>query len=174
MWADDTQASIAEALSRALTHADLVLTTGGVSVGSYDLVPAALRELGGETLFHGVALKPGNPILVARVGGRWLVGLPGNPLAVLVGWRVFAWPLARALAGDLHAFAETPISAHLGEVPAADGRTELALPCSTATARQVHVLPWKVPDVAAAAPASPGAARPAAALTVSAAVPTIR
>ncbi len=87
------------ALTRALQAAEVVLTTGGVSVGDLDLVPEAVKRLQGELLFHKIAQKPGKPILAARIGGKFLLGLPGNPLAVLVGFRLYALPLARALAG---------------------------------------------------------------------------
>ena len=79
---------------------DVVLTTGGVSVGQLDLLPAIIRELGGEILFHKVAIRPGKPILHARLAdGTLLFGLPGNPLAVAVGMRFFVIPVLRALQG---------------------------------------------------------------------------
>jgi molybdopterin molybdotransferase len=79
---------------------DIVLTTGGVSAGRLDLLPAVVRELGGEILFHRVAIRPGKPILHARLpDGTLLFGLPGNPLAVAVGMRFFVIPALRALQG---------------------------------------------------------------------------
>jgi molybdopterin molybdotransferase len=79
---------------------DIVLTTGGVSVGRHDLLPAIVRELGGQILFHKVAIRPGKPILHARLpDGTRLFGLPGNPLAVAVGMRFFVIPALRALQG---------------------------------------------------------------------------
>lgn len=95
---DDLSALVA-ALTQALEAADLVLTTGGVSVGDFDLVPEAVKTFRGEVLFHKVAQQPGKPIFAARIGTKYLLGLPGNPLAVLVGFRLYALPLARALAG---------------------------------------------------------------------------
>lgn len=60
--------------------ADLILTTGGVSAGRLDLVPQAVGDLGGTVLFHKVAVRPGKPLLLARLpGGTLLLGLPGNP-----------------------------------------------------------------------------------------------
>ncbi|MDP2323764.1 MAG: molybdopterin molybdotransferase MoeA [Gammaproteobacteria bacterium] len=80
---------------------DIVLTTGGVSVGQLDLLPAIVRELGGEILFHKVAIRPGKPLLHARLAdGTLLFGLPGNPLAVAVGLRFFVTPVLRALQGQ--------------------------------------------------------------------------
>lgn len=86
-------------LEAALAEADLVLTTGGVSAGRMDFVPAAVAAMGGEILFHKVAIRPGKPLLCARFGHKLLLGLPGNPMAVAVGLRFFAVPALRALAG---------------------------------------------------------------------------
>lgn len=95
--------------------ADIVLVTGGVSAGKLDLVPAAVRALGGETVFHKVAIRPGKPLLHARLpNGALVFGLPGNPLAVAVGMRFFVIPALRALQGQppeqaTTALATTPI-----------------------------------------------------------------
>jgi molybdopterin molybdotransferase len=105
---DDLDA-LSHALASAFDEAEVVVTAGGVSVGDHDLVPAALSRLGGEVLVHGVAMRPGKPILIARRRDRWLVGLPGNPVAAQVGWRLFVRPLVEALAGDARAFDEDPI-----------------------------------------------------------------
>ena len=81
-------------------ESDLLLVTGGVSVGDYDLVPETLAALGVETLFHGVAMKPGKPIFAGRPRKHGLVlGLPGNPLSVFVGFRLFGEPVLKALSG---------------------------------------------------------------------------
>lgn len=155
--ASDSRASLLETLALALDVAELVLTTGGVSVGTYDLVPAVVNELGGEVLVHHVRIKPGKPILVARFGHRWLVGLPGNPVSALVGWRMFGWPLARALAGDVGAFSEVPVNARLEEpAPAVTERTELRPSVVSSNGSPwVRVLSWKGShDVVALAPAN--------------------
>ena len=71
-----------------------------MSAGRLDLVPDVVRALGGEILFHKVAIRPGKPILYARLpGGKHLFGLPGNPLAVAVGMRFFVIPALRAMQG---------------------------------------------------------------------------
>ncbi len=88
-----------EALERAL-EADLVVTSGGVSVGPHDLVRAIERDLGVEEVFWRVAVKPGKP-LAFGVRGRTLVfGLPGNPVSALVCFEVFVRPALRALQGE--------------------------------------------------------------------------
>lgn len=81
-------------------NADIILTTGGVSVGRFDLVPDAIGTLGGETIFHKVAMRPGKPLLFARLGnGTLFFGLPGNPIAVAVGLRFFVLPALAHLQG---------------------------------------------------------------------------
>ncbi|MEU1822862.1 molybdopterin molybdotransferase MoeA [Streptomyces abikoensis] len=92
----------ATALRTALeaSDADLVLTTGGTAAGPVDHVRPTLRLLGAEPLVDGVAVRPGHPMLLARLAsGRHLVGLPGNPLAAVAGLLTLAEPLLRALAG---------------------------------------------------------------------------
>lgn len=80
--------------------ADLVVTTGAVSAGRFDFVPAALASLGARELFHKVAIRPGKPLLAARFdGGPLVLGLPGNPIAVAVGYRFFVGPVLRSMAG---------------------------------------------------------------------------
>jgi molybdopterin molybdotransferase len=154
---DELEATSA-ALARAAAGADLVVTTGGVSVGDRDLVPAAIGRLGGETVLHKVAMQPGKPILVARLGGAWLVGLPGNPVSALVGWRMFVRPLAEALAGDGAAFAEVGVTAELEAAVRNGGdRTQLrpAVFHRGGTGLAVSVRRWHGShDVMAAAPAN--------------------
>lgn len=80
--------------------AKIIVTSGAVSMGRYDFVPHALERLGAETLFHKVAIRPGKPLLFARLPGDVLLfGLPGNPIAVAVGLRFFVEPALRAMLG---------------------------------------------------------------------------
>ena len=82
------------------SKADVILTTGGISAGRMDFVPMALEQLGADILFHRVAIRPGKPILFARLASGTLVfGLPGNPIAVAVGLRFFVIPALRKLQG---------------------------------------------------------------------------
>ncbi|MFD7323064.1 molybdopterin molybdotransferase MoeA [Streptomyces sp. NPDC059875] len=92
----------AEALHTAVTGsaADLVITTGGTAAGPVDHVHPVLAKAGATLLVDGVKVRPGHPMLLARLdGGRHLVGLPGNPLAAVSGLLTLAEPLLRALAG---------------------------------------------------------------------------
>jgi molybdopterin molybdotransferase len=98
----DDVTAIATAITAAASQAEVVITTGGVSTGALDLVPAALARLGATILFHRVAIRPGKPVLLARLpqAGPLVLGLPGNPVAVAVGWRFFGVPLLRRLLGQ--------------------------------------------------------------------------
>ena len=97
----DEPAIFLAALERALrAGADIVLSTGAVSMGRHDFVPDALRGIGADIRFHKVAIRPGRPLLFARLaGGQLYFGLPGNPVSAAVGLRFFAEPALRALAG---------------------------------------------------------------------------
>ncbi|WUC94640.1 molybdopterin molybdotransferase MoeA [Streptomyces sp. NBC_00525] len=93
----------AEALWKALTgsDADLIITTGGTAAGPVDHVHRVLARIGAELLVDGVAVRPGHPMLLARLdaAGRHLVGLPGNPLAAVSGLLTLAGPLLVGLGG---------------------------------------------------------------------------
>jgi molybdopterin molybdotransferase len=94
----DDEAALREALERALA-ADVVVTSGGVSVGEHDLVRAALRELGVEESFWRVSIKPGKPVSFGVQGETLVFGLPGNPVSSLVGCELFVKPALRVLQG---------------------------------------------------------------------------
>jgi molybdopterin molybdotransferase len=95
--ADDERA-LREALERGLA-ADVLVTSGGVSVGEHDLVRAAERELGVEEVFWRVSIKPGKPVSFGVRGDTLVFGLPGNPVSALVGCELFVKPALRALQG---------------------------------------------------------------------------
>ena len=95
--ADDAAATRA-ALEAVLDH-DVVITSGGVSVGPHDLVRTTLEELGAREVFWRVAVKPGKPIAFSVRGDTLVFGLPGNPVSSLVGFELFVAPALRALQG---------------------------------------------------------------------------
>jgi molybdopterin molybdotransferase len=103
----DDASAFESALRRALdAGAKVIISSGAVSMGRYDFVPQALERMGAEVLFHKVAIRPGKPLLFARLpGGALLFGLPGNPIAVAVGLRFFVEPALRVMLGLPH---ETP------------------------------------------------------------------
>jgi len=95
---DDDERAHRTALERAL-EADVVVSSGGVSVGPHDLVRAVLRELGVEEVFWGVAVKPGKPLAFGVRGATLVFGLPGNPVSSLVSAALFVAPAVLALQG---------------------------------------------------------------------------
>ncbi|HEX4211198.1 MAG TPA: gephyrin-like molybdotransferase Glp [Candidatus Binataceae bacterium] len=96
--ARDTVEEVRERLSEALAF-DLVLSTGGVSVGQFDHVKGVLDELGMRQHFHGVAQKPGRPLKFGTIGGRPVFGLPGNPVSTLVCFYLYVRPVLLKMAG---------------------------------------------------------------------------
>lgn len=96
----DSLSGLVRQLGDLAAQADLVVTTGGISVGEEDHVKPAVAALGGEILFSGAAIKPGKPVSMGCIGkARWL-GLPGNPVSAFVTWQVFGLALIRALTGE--------------------------------------------------------------------------
>jgi molybdopterin molybdotransferase len=79
----DNPIQIQQALQTALDRSDLILLTGGVSVGDYDFVSAAARDCGVKTLFHRIRQRPGKPIYAGKWKDKLVFGLPGNPSSVL-------------------------------------------------------------------------------------------
>ena len=96
--ADDAR-SHRNALRTAIEEADVLVTSGGASVGPHDLVRATLAELGTEEIFWRVAVKPGKPTGFGLADGRPVFVLPGNPVSVLVTFELFVRPALAALAG---------------------------------------------------------------------------
>ncbi|MGB3393625.1 MAG: gephyrin-like molybdotransferase Glp [Stenotrophomonas sp.] len=104
VWAGtvgDDVAAFDAALDQALAAgARVLVSTGAVSQGRYDFIPEALRARGAEIIFHKVAIRPGKPLLFARLpGGALYFGLPGNPVSAAVGQRFFVEPVLRSLLG---------------------------------------------------------------------------
>jgi molybdopterin molybdotransferase len=106
-WADvadhgivpDDPTSLAACLSAAASGVDLVVTTGGTSVGEEDHLVAAVRAAGGNAVVTRMAVKPGKPAVFGTFGSTLLCGLPGNPFAALVSAVLFSRPVAESLAG---------------------------------------------------------------------------
>ncbi|MER2106749.1 MAG: gephyrin-like molybdotransferase Glp [Solibacillus sp.] len=96
---DDLEKSV-EVMRHALTKVDVLLTTGGVSVGDYDYLPAIYTRLGAEVLFNKLAMRPGSVTTVAVLGEQYLFGLSGNPSASFIGFELFVRPLIRQQLGS--------------------------------------------------------------------------
>jgi molybdopterin molybdotransferase len=78
---------------------DVLLLSGGVSMGKYDLVETVLKDLGAEFYFDGVTIRPGKPVVFARCGNTFVFGLPGNPVSTMVTFELFVPPALDLLAG---------------------------------------------------------------------------
>jgi molybdopterin molybdotransferase len=123
-----TVADDEDAHRAALEHglmADLLVTSGGVSVGPHDLVRRIEAELGVEEVFWGVSVKPGKPISFGVREGSLVFGLPGNPVSVLVGFELFVRPAVLALQGVAQPRPQFERGRLGGELERNPGRDEL-------------------------------------------------
>jgi molybdopterin molybdotransferase len=109
--APDQGDALRQALDQAASNADVVVTSGGVSAGDRDLVPALAGELGFATVFHHLAMQPGKPVLLAQRGRQFLAGLPGNPVSVVATAHLVLLPLlARLLGAPVPHWLELPLA----------------------------------------------------------------
>lgn len=112
-----------KAAAGALEQADLVVVTGGASVGEKDFAKAMFASHGLELLFSKVAIKPGKPVWLGRAGGKLVLGLPGNPTSALVTARLLLAPLVAGLSGlDPNSALRWRKAALLGPLPACGDR----------------------------------------------------
>jgi molybdopterin molybdotransferase len=95
---------IAERIALALESSDMVITTGGASVGDYDWAVTSAERLGAEVLFWGVSLRPGGAIMAAVKDGKLILGLSGNPAAAVIGLLRVAMPFIKKLCGMAECF----------------------------------------------------------------------
>jgi molybdopterin molybdotransferase len=122
LHADDRIEAIVGALE-ALQDCDLLVLTGGVSMGRYDLVPDSFRQFGAEPVFHKVSQKPGKPLLFARRDRQLLFGLPGNPLAAHLCFHRYVSAAIRRWCGHPFAAPERRLGRLLEPVRPGDSRT---------------------------------------------------
>jgi molybdopterin molybdotransferase len=101
--AGDTMASLKSAVRNA-KDADLILTSGGVSVGDKDFTKEAFKALGMKTYFSGIDIKPGKPTHFGKLGECLVINLPGNPLAAMVNFEMFVKPTIAKLSGTKHCY----------------------------------------------------------------------
>jgi molybdopterin molybdotransferase len=97
--AGDDRDELKKEMSAAIERCDVLITSGGVSMGVYDFTKAAFKELGAEIFFERVALRPGKPTVFARIGKTLVFGLPGNPVSVAVTFNLFARTALRVMQG---------------------------------------------------------------------------
>lgn len=124
---------------------DVLLVSGGVSMGTYDLVEPVFEELGVEVHFESVSMRPGKPTVFATWKDRWVFGLPGNPLSTFVAFELFVRPALRALQG-LPA-ADLPVLRGVlqADVVERSGRTAFlpARVCTGSGALEIFPVNWK-------------------------------
>ncbi|HZU72881.1 MAG TPA: gephyrin-like molybdotransferase Glp [Acidimicrobiales bacterium] len=124
--ARDSEEQIEKALTGALAESDAVITSGGVSMGDFDLIKVVLDRLG-DMRWMQVAIRPAKPLAFGRVGGKPVFGLPGNPVSSMVSFELFAGPALRKMAG--HRVLDRPLVPAVAEEALArrpDGKTMFA------------------------------------------------
>ncbi|MBS0530068.1 MAG: molybdopterin molybdotransferase MoeA, partial [Proteobacteria bacterium] len=132
--ADTMEATTAAIRSARDSGADILITTGGASVGDHDLVKRSLEAEGVEMAFWRIAMRPGKPMMHGRLGAMRVIGLPGNPVSSYVCGFLFMVPLIRALSGrdDIHHRTEQALLGR--DVVANDQRQDYLRACLEASA----------------------------------------
>ncbi|HWF66382.1 MAG TPA: gephyrin-like molybdotransferase Glp [Acidobacteriaceae bacterium] len=147
--ARDEKSDLTTCIREAWKHGRLLLLTGGVSMGRYDLVEQVLTSLGAEFFFTGVKMQPGKPVVFGQIPARdnqpqrFFFGLPGNPVSVLVTFRVFVQPLLAALAGEGHWQPKTALASMAADLQFKPGLTRF-VPARLQTSQ---ALPTVIPVV---------------------------
>lgn len=118
---------IKSAIAQAIAASDLVISTGGVSVGDYDYIEQILTELGGTIHISSVAIKPGKPLTFATFPNCYYFGLPGNPVSALVTFWRFVAPAIKKLSGQTNHLKPTFIKAKTQQELRANGKRETYL-----------------------------------------------
>ena len=138
--APDEAARLRELIAEGL-RTDLLLLSGGVSMGKYDLVEQVLGEFQAEFLFTGAEIQPGRPVVFGRAGKTYFFGLPGNPISTMVTFDLFVRPMLEALSGASHSplmFLQARLK---GEVKTKTGLTRFLPALLTGEFDQVQVEP---------------------------------
>ncbi|MFT4106947.1 MAG: molybdopterin molybdotransferase MoeA [Lacrimispora sp.] len=87
-------------LDQKIGQADVIITTGALSVGKKDFLPEALEKMGAKRLFHGVNMRPGTPVMASEYKDKLILSLSGYPLAAMVNFQLFFWPVMAKITGD--------------------------------------------------------------------------
>lgn len=97
--ADDSK-SFSDMLDEKISQADVIITTGALSVGKKDFLPEALEEMGAERIFQRVNMRPGTPVMASIYKEKTILSLSGYPFAAMVNFQLFFWPVAAKMTGD--------------------------------------------------------------------------
>lgn len=143
--APDRPEAIEALIQQAMQSSDLLLLSGGVSMGKYDFVEQALLALGAEFFFTGAKIQPGRPIVFGRLPGLYFFGLPGNPVSTMVTFLLFAQPLIAVLSGDKHQGPRFLLARLTHALPAKPGLTRFlpARICYDVASPQATIVPWQ-------------------------------
>jgi molybdopterin molybdotransferase len=136
--APDTLPEIEGALREAL-EADVVITTGGVSVGTYDFVHEAFENVGIEPGFWKVRMKPGKPLSFAQYEGKPVIGVPGNPISAMVAFEVLIAPCLRTMLGDPRPHPQPVLARLRDSYRRRPGRIEIARAVATREGDEIVV-----------------------------------
>ena len=110
-----------------LKNYDVIITTGGISMGDADFVGEAFLQNGLQTAFHGVNIKPGRPIMMGKMDKTAVICLPGNPLTAMVNIYLFVIPMLNKLQGNSSFYHETSFAMNLEEFKTKSGRVNIVL-----------------------------------------------
>ena len=139
--ARDTVEHTREIVTRGLA-CDLLLLSGGVSAGKYDVVEPVLAELGAEIFFDRVLIQPGQPLVFGRAGARFFFGLPGNPSSTMVTFEIFARAALELLAGQRETALPMPFARLTCDFRRRPGLTRFLPARLTGDGAEVTPLPW--------------------------------
>ena len=128
-----------EAALRTALEADVVITTGGVSVGEYDFVNEAFKNVGIEPMFWKVRIKPGKPASFAKYQGKPVIGVPGNPISAMVAFEVLIAPCLRKMLGDPQPHPEPVVARLRDSYHRRPGRVEIARAVATREGDEIVV-----------------------------------
>jgi molybdopterin molybdotransferase len=140
--ARDAIESLRALIERGLA-ADLLLVSGGVSAGKYDLVERVLSDLGAEFFFDRVLIRPGQPLVFGRVRERFFFGLPGNPASTLVTFEVFARAAVQLLSGETDPRLPIALARLTADFSHQPGLTRFLPALLTADGAHATPLPWR-------------------------------
>ncbi|MBP7635708.1 molybdopterin molybdotransferase MoeA [Candidatus Ozemobacteraceae bacterium] len=140
----DDEAAMTEALRGAMTTSDLIIVSGGVSTGDYDLIPGILGILGFEIVYKSVAIQPGRPTLFGKNDAVFCCGLPGNPVAAFVMFELLVKPFIFRLMG--HAYRPLIVEARVARSLKRDGaKRQACIPVRFVAPDLVEPLPYNGP-----------------------------
>ena len=124
--APDDEALLIEKIKQSLKECDILLLSGGISVGDYDLVKDTLETIGAELLFWRVNQKPGKPLAFFKYKDKYIFGLPGNPVSVMVCFEMYVRPMIRKSMGSSNLFRPEVVAEALQDFKNKTGRINFA------------------------------------------------